>query len=131
MTGEVLEEEENQPGKGSQLGKGPVGKGSQLGVNLTGKGSQSGESPAGVRKQLGDAGSSGRSAAKANPFSKVGIHTNVGGRSRDTIRKGDKRPGSRKSVPQCSRLRSEYEKLPDLSPSQRESVVSETSRGKL
>ena len=60
-------------------------------MNPNGKVLHSGINPAGVRKQSGDAGSSGLSASAANPFSKVSISsTNVGGRSRDTIRRGIK-----------------------------------------
>ena len=64
------------------------------------------------------AGSSSSSASAANPRSKNGIgSTIVGGRSRDTIKRGDNKSMSRKSVPQCSRIRNGDKKLSDLRPS--------------
>ena len=83
-------------------------------------------------KQYGDAGSSEMGASAANPVSKVGISsTNVGGRSRDTNRRGGKKLRSRKSVLQCSRFANVYKKLPDLRMSSGEGRVPEACKSRL
>ena len=117
LTDEVLEEE----GEVNINRKGPNGK-----VLHSGKG------PASARKQSGGVGSSGLSASAVNPVSKVGISsTNVGGRSRDTNRRGGKKLKSRKSVPQCSRLANVDKKLPDLRMSPGESEVPGARKSRL
>ena len=130
LTGEVLEEDDEI--KLSNKSVWQTGKGNQSEEGSNGKFLHSWKGLTGVRKQSEDAKSCGLSVSSANPDCKVGIvPTNIGGRSRDTNRTGGKKLMSRKSVPHCSRPANGDKKLPDLSLSQGESVVSGAWKSRL